>query len=182
MSHATSISSQAKNTTVFRTVSLLILSLIYVSSFVDRQIIAVVGESIRLDLGLNFTALGWLYGPAFSWVYAIMGLIMEAWPIDTPSADHSLGCGYLELCHHRQWMGEFLWLLVAMRMALGLSQAALSPPSILYWPIGSPRKACNRFFGLCLFHLYRRWSFLFNRRNRGSVLRLARFSAGAWLG
>ena len=50
MSHATSISSQAKNTTVFRTVSLLILSLIYVSSFVDRQIIAVVGESIRQDL------------------------------------------------------------------------------------------------------------------------------------
>ena len=39
--------------------------LLYVNSFVDRQIIAVLGESIRQDLGLSFTDLGWLYGPSY---------------------------------------------------------------------------------------------------------------------
>ena len=63
-------------TSLTRFVSLVLLMLLYVNSFVDRQIIAVLGESIRQDLGLSFTNLGWLYGPSFSWVYAIMGLVM----------------------------------------------------------------------------------------------------------
>ena len=128
MSHATSTPSQAKNTPVFRTVSLLLLSLIYVSSFVDRQIIAVVGESIRLDLGLNFTSLGWLYGPAFSWVYAIMGLIMGSLA-DRYSRVRIilLGAATWSFATIASGWASSFGFLVAMRMALGLSQAALSP-------------------------------------------------------
>ena len=86
------------------------------SSFVDRQIIAVVGESIRLDLGLNFTALGWLYGPALAGSTPLWGLSWEAWPIDTPECGSFFWGGWSFATIAVD--GRVPWLLVAMRMAL----------------------------------------------------------------
>ena len=102
--------------------------LLYVNSFVDRQIIAVLGESIRQDLGLSFTDLGWLYGPSFSWVYAIMGLIMGRLADKTSRVRIILaGATVWSLATLISGWVSSLSFLIALRMALGLSQAALSP-------------------------------------------------------
>ena len=61
---------------LFPWISLGILMVIYVSSFVDRQIIAVLATQIRTDLGLSNADIGILYGPAFSFVYAFFGIYM----------------------------------------------------------------------------------------------------------
>src|SRR5690625_5985839 len=53
--------------------TLLLFTTIYVISFIDRQIIAVLGVPIRDSLGLTNLQLGLLYGPVFSFVYAFSG-------------------------------------------------------------------------------------------------------------
>lgn len=111
-----------------RYVSLVLLMLLYVNSFVDRQIIAVLGEFIRQDLGLSFTDLGWLYGPSFSWVYAIMGLVMGRLADKTSRVRIILvGATIWSFATLASGWASSLGFLIAMRMALGLSQAALSP-------------------------------------------------------
>ena len=120
--------SKLLNTSFTRYLSLVLLMLLYMNSFVDRQIIAVLGESIRQDLGLSFTDLGWLYGPSFSWVYAIMGLIMGRLA-DKMSRVRIILTGAImwSMATLASGWASSLGFLIAMRMALGLSQAALSP-------------------------------------------------------
>ena len=111
-----------------RYLSLALLILLYVNSFVDRQIIGVLGESIRQDLGLTFADLGWLYGPSFSWIYAIMGLIMGRLADKTSRVRIILtGAMIWSLATLASGWASSLGFLIAMRMTLGISQAALSP-------------------------------------------------------
>ncbi|WP_257538569.1 MFS transporter [Sphingobium sp. CFD-1] len=53
---------------------LLLLGAIYMFNFIDRTIIAVVGEAIRHDLRLSDLQLGMLGGLAFSLFYAVLGI------------------------------------------------------------------------------------------------------------
>lgn len=57
-----------------RTLVLLLLSLVATVNFVDRQILSVLAEPIRQDLGLSDTQLGLLTGLAFGLFYAVMGV------------------------------------------------------------------------------------------------------------
>lgn len=58
----------------YRSWFLLILVLIYASSFVDRIIIAVVGQAVKVEMGLSDLQLGLLGGLAFSVFYSVLGL------------------------------------------------------------------------------------------------------------
>ena len=58
----------------YRSWFLLLLVLIYASSFVDRIIIAVVGQAMKIDLNLSDLQLGLLNGLAFSIFYSLLGL------------------------------------------------------------------------------------------------------------
>ncbi|MCA3255181.1 MAG: MFS transporter, partial [Alphaproteobacteria bacterium] len=51
-----------------------VLVLVYVVNFVDRQIIAILAEDIKRDLGVTDTELGFLYGTAFAVFYALFGI------------------------------------------------------------------------------------------------------------
>src|SRR5690625_7401640 len=53
-----------------------LLTLIYISSFVDRQIIAVLAPQIQQELSLSNFQVGLLYGTAFSLIYAVCGIPM----------------------------------------------------------------------------------------------------------
>lgn len=112
---------------------LLLFFLIYVLSFVDRQIVAVLGVQIREGLSLSNFQVGLLYGPAFSFVYALAGIPMGR------IAD--LYSRKLLIC-----LGLFIWslmtvisgfaasftFLVTARIFVGLSQAMLSPAVYSY--------------------------------------------------
>jgi predicted MFS family arabinose efflux permease len=58
----------------YRSWFLLVLVLIYASSFVDRIIIAVVGQAVKVEMGLSDLQLGLLGGLAFSIFYSALGL------------------------------------------------------------------------------------------------------------
>ena len=108
--------------------TVLLLTLIYIFSFIDRQIVAVLGVQIRDSLILTNFQIGLLYGPAFSFIYAISGIPM----------------GRLADRTSRKWMiaiGLFTWslmtvlsgfaasftFLIVARLFVGLSQSMLSP-------------------------------------------------------
>lgn len=57
-----------------RTLALLLLSVVATINFVDRQLLSVLAEPIRQDLGLSDTQLGLLTGLAFGLFYAVMGI------------------------------------------------------------------------------------------------------------
>ena len=52
----------------------IVLFLAYTSSFIDRQIMALLVEPIKRDLGLNDTQFSLLHGFAFAIFYTFMGL------------------------------------------------------------------------------------------------------------
>jgi MFS family permease len=53
---------------------LIVLALIYTSSFVDRAIVNILAEPIKRDLGLTDTELGILGGIAFAALYSVLGI------------------------------------------------------------------------------------------------------------
>src|SRR3546814_8009391 len=58
-----------------------IVSLLYVVSFVDRLILALLVEPLKADLGISDTQIGLLIGTAFALLYAFLGVPI-AWLVD----------------------------------------------------------------------------------------------------
>ncbi len=54
--------------------ALAVLVLVYVFNFIDRQILSILAEDIKADLGLSDASLGFLFGTAFAVFYAIFGI------------------------------------------------------------------------------------------------------------
>ncbi|MDZ7718139.1 MAG: MFS transporter [Balneolaceae bacterium] len=121
------MSKKATYSTVF------LFTLIYVLSFVDRQIVAVLGVQIRDALQINNFQIGLLYGPAFSFIYAVAGIPMGR--LADKTSRKAMIC-----------LGLFIWsfmtvisgfaasflFLVTARLFVGLSQAMLSPAVYSY--------------------------------------------------
>lgn len=51
-----------------------VLLIVYIFNFLDRQIVNILAEPIKADLGLSDTQLGLLAGPAFAVFYAVLGI------------------------------------------------------------------------------------------------------------
>jgi predicted MFS family arabinose efflux permease len=105
-----------------------LLTLIYICSFVDRQIIAVLGTNIRQALGLSNMQVGVLYGPAFSLVYAVCGLFMGRMA-DQFSRKRIIlvGLTVWSLMTLASGFASSLLFLITARFFVGVSQSALSP-------------------------------------------------------
>lgn len=54
--------------------ALSVLVLVYVFNFVDRQILSILAEDVKRDLGVSDAYLGFLYGTAFGVFYALFGI------------------------------------------------------------------------------------------------------------
>ncbi len=51
-----------------------VLVVVYVFNFLDRQIVAILAERIKADLGVSDAQIGYLYGTAFAVFYAVFGI------------------------------------------------------------------------------------------------------------
>jgi MFS family permease len=54
--------------------ALAIMTLVYMMSFIDRQILSILAERIKADLAVDDAQLGFLYGTAFAIFYTIFGI------------------------------------------------------------------------------------------------------------
>ncbi len=113
-----------------RNYTLAVLVMIYTSSHIDRQIVSILAESIKIELQLSDTQLGFLIGLSFALFYATLGIpiailadrysrrnIIAAsvmiWSVMTAA------CGFA---------GNFFQLALA-RVGVGVGEAGSSPPS-----------------------------------------------------
>lgn len=119
---------EARNPQFYAWIVLGLLFLIYISSFVDRQIVAVLGTAIRDDLGFTNTQIGVLYGPAFSLIYAVCGIFM-GWFADQFSRKRIILTGLViwSLMTVASGFASSFVFLITARFFVGVSQSALSP-------------------------------------------------------
>ncbi|MGZ8328911.1 MAG: MFS transporter, partial [Allosphingosinicella sp.] len=54
--------------------ALFVLVIVYMINFIDRQILSILAEDIKHDLGLEDAQIGFLYGTAFAVFYALFGI------------------------------------------------------------------------------------------------------------
>jgi len=105
-----------------------LLTLIYISSFVDRQIIAVLAPQIQQDLSMSNFQVGLLYGTAFSFIYAICGIPMGRLA-DIYSRKLMIIAGLVvwSLMTFISGFAASLTFLIVARFFVGISESALSP-------------------------------------------------------
>jgi len=114
----------------YRSYALGLLTVVYTMNFVDRQILGILGEPIKKDLGLSDAQLGLLQGAAFAILYTFVGLFIAAWADRTVRKNIIAGtlaifsvmtilCG---LAHN-------FWQLFAARIGVGIGEAGTSPPA-----------------------------------------------------
>ncbi|MEM8498875.1 MAG: MFS transporter [Pseudomonadota bacterium] len=107
-----------------------LLTVVYSINFIDRQLLAILQESIKADLGLSDGQLGLLTGFAFAVFYVTAGIPIARW------ADHSNRRNIVALSL-AVWsgmtaisglVGNYAQLLAA-RIGVGIGEAGGSPPS-----------------------------------------------------
>ncbi len=107
-----------------------LLFVVYVFNFIDRQILTILAEAIRLDLGLSDTALGFLGGFAFAVFYTFAGIPIARWA-DRGSRRTIIALGLFAWSAMTALTGfaRSFAQLAAARVGVGLGEAACSPPA-----------------------------------------------------
>ncbi len=114
----------------YRRYALGVLFLVYVFNFLDRQIVTILAEPIKQDLGIADWQLGLMTGTAFAVFYCTLGIPIarlaerrsRPWIIGLSLAAWS---GFTALCG----LAQNFWQLVAARVGVGIGEAGCSPPA-----------------------------------------------------
>ena len=107
-----------------------LLMLASIVSFVDRQVVAIVVEPMKADLGVSDTEVGWLYG-VFAVFYA-----MAAWPIafmsDQKSRKHIIAAGifFWSIMTVACGLSRQYWQIFLARIGVGVGEASLGPATV----------------------------------------------------
>ncbi len=107
-----------------------LLFVVYVFNFIDRQILSILLEDIKAELGVSDTAMGFLTGIAFALFYTVAGLPIARW------ADHgsrrtiiALGLAVWSVMTAASGLVRSFGQLVIARVGVGVGEAAGSPPA-----------------------------------------------------
>src|SRR5271166_3253428 len=107
---------------------LVVLVLVYVLNFLDRQILSILSERIKADLGLTDAHMGFLYGTAFAVFYAIFGIplgrLADTWDRRRLI---SLGIGFWSVMTALSGFARSFLQLGAARVGVGVGEASASP-------------------------------------------------------
>ena len=107
-----------------------LLMLAYTLNFIDRTIIATIGQAIKVDLKLTDSQLALLGGFSFAVLYTVLGIpiarLAERWNrVSVIALALLIWSGFTMLCGGA---ASFLQLL-AFRVGVGVGEAGLSPPA-----------------------------------------------------
>jgi len=114
----------------YRRYALTLLLVIYTLNFLDRQVVNILAEPIKKDLGLHDWQLGMMTGLAFALFYTVLGLPIarlaeranRAWIISGAIAAWS---GFTLLCGFAQNFPQ----LILARIGVGVGEAGCTPPA-----------------------------------------------------
>jgi len=134
MSQATSSGGGADAASVitpqYRRYALFMLVVVYTSSFVDRQIMGVLLEPVKNDLGLSDTQMGFMTGLAFALFYATLGMPV-AFLADRINRRNIIAIAVAVWSFMTALGGLAIgfWTLAAARIGVGVGEAGASPPA-----------------------------------------------------
>lgn len=103
----------------------------YAVSFLDRQLITLLVQPIKLDLGISDTQMGLLQGPAFGLFYATMGLPL-GWLADRVHRVRLMAVAivFWSLMTFLSGYANEYWQLLLCRFGVGFGEAALVPAAV----------------------------------------------------
>lgn len=105
-----------------------VLVLVYVFNFIDRQILSILNEDIKADLGLTDAHMGFLYGTAFAVFYAIFGIplgrLADMWVRKNMIA---VGLFFWSLMTALSGTARGFGSLAAFRIGVGIGESSASP-------------------------------------------------------
>ena len=114
----------------YRWLVLVVLTIVYTFNFIDRQILVILQEPIKAELGLSDAQLGVLTGFSFALIYVCAGIPI-AWLADR-SNRRNIIAGSLALWSGMTalsgMVGSYSQLVLA-RLGVGLGEAGGSPPA-----------------------------------------------------
>jgi MFS family permease len=107
-----------------------ILTVAYILSFVDRQILSLLVAPIRRDLHITDTQMSLLMGLSFAFFYSIFGFPIGRLT-DSRSRRNIITCGIVawSFCTAGCGLASSYVRLFLMRVGVGVGEAALSPPA-----------------------------------------------------
>lgn len=107
---------------------LAVLLIVYVFNFIDRQIISILAEEIKADLGISDADIGFLYGTAFAVFYAVFGIplgkLADTW---SRKSLISLGLGFWSLMTALSGTAQSFAALATYRFGVGVGEASATP-------------------------------------------------------
>jgi len=114
----------------YKWVVLGMLTLVYTCNFIDRQIVVILAEPIKGELGLSDSDLGWLTGFAFACIYVILGIPLARYADKSNRKNIVTACLAIwsAMTVVSGMAANFLQLLLA-RVGVGIGEAGCSPPS-----------------------------------------------------
>ena len=105
-----------------------VLVLVYVFNFLDRQIVSILAERIKNDLGVGDGEIGFLYGTAFAVFYAVFGIplgrLADVWDRRRLIA---IGLGFWSVMTALSGLARSFGQLAAARIGVGIGEASASP-------------------------------------------------------
>lgn len=103
----------------------------YAVSFLDRQILTLLVQPIKLDLGITDTEIGVLQGPAFGLFYATMGLPL-GWLADRVHRVRLMAIAivFWSAMTFASGFATEYWQLLLCRFGVGFGEAALVPAAV----------------------------------------------------
>ena len=113
-----------------RRVMLALMTTAYTLNFVDRTIVASIGQAIKTDLKITDTQLGLLGGLYFALLYTVLGIplarVAERYSrVNTISAAIFVWSGFTALCGSAASYAS----LAVYRFGVGIGEAGLAPPA-----------------------------------------------------
>ena len=105
-----------------------VLVIVYIFNFIDRQIVTILAEDIKADLGISDAQIGFLYGTAFAVFYAIFGIplgkLADTW---TRKNLIGIGIGFWSLMTALSGTARSFASLAAYRVGVGIGEASATP-------------------------------------------------------
>lgn len=105
-----------------------VLVLVYILNFLDRQIISILADDIKADLGISDADIGFLYGTAFAVFYAIFGIplgrLADVW---TRRTLISIGLSFWSLMTALSGFAQNALQLTLARIGVGVGEASATP-------------------------------------------------------
>ncbi|MGO9947654.1 MAG: spinster family MFS transporter [Steroidobacteraceae bacterium] len=110
---------------------LIILTIVYVFNFIDRQIVSILAEDLKSDLKVTDAQLGILYGTVFAVFYALFGIplgrLADVW---TRKSMISVGLAFWSVMTTLSGTAKTFGGLLGYRIGVGMGEASATPAAL----------------------------------------------------